>query len=327
MDPQSVRSDGVRERWPTSEAHPGCGAVSLRGARGQPRHHPGVSERADIAIGRCSGTRRRRRRLLIMVQNEKFRAAIDDGLAASGSPSLSGASTEDVVMALLSPVTIACANSPRTVVIPARGWSSATRGSSTGARASPRPGGWRHPSPTSCACSPTSMSTRRTALARVITAVIHVTMTATLHLDDTPEEVKAVVRSQLAAVLRRPHEPGAERGRLPAFPMLAEWTTSWDPASSPSWRVRSSRCWRSSPSSPSATADAASDPVAHGSVGGCGGVLLGDLDLHAHPDARVGRLPLPRTEPAAVRVRRRESAPPSPSRGATSPIPSCCRWR
>lgn len=209
MDPQSG-SVGRRERAMADKRKRILDAArSLFAERGVSRvTTQEVSERADIAIGTLFRYAATKAELLIMVQNEKFRAAIDDGLAASGSPSLSGASTEDVVMALLSPV-IDCVREQ-----PENGRQYLHELVFGDPREQHRSAGlaeaWRLEASIAdlLRMLPDVDDHAQTALARVITAVIHVTMTATLHLDDTPEEVKAVVRSQLAAVLRSPARTG-----------------------------------------------------------------------------------------------------------------------
>ncbi|MCJ1708855.1 TetR/AcrR family transcriptional regulator [Microbacterium sp. VKM Ac-2923] len=161
-----------------------------------------VSDRADVAIGTLFRYAATKAELLIMVQNEKFRAAIDEGLAASGSLSASDASTEDAVMALLSPV-IDCVreqpeNGRRYLHELVFGDPVEEHRSAGLAEA------WRFEAAIAdlLRTLPDVDQATRVTLARVITSIIHVTMTATLHLGDTPGEVTAIVRSQLAAVLR-----------------------------------------------------------------------------------------------------------------------------
>lgn len=172
-----------------------------------------VSDRADVAIGTLFRYAASKAELLVMVQNEKFRAAIDDGLAASGALSAADASAEDAIMALVSPVIDCVREQPengRLYLHELIAGEPADEHRSAGLAEA-----WRLEASvaellrTSSGVDPEA----RVALARVVTSIIHVTMTATLHLRDTPGEVKAVVRAQLAAILPTPPRAGSHTGR------------------------------------------------------------------------------------------------------------------
>jgi len=169
-----------------------------------------ISDRADVAIGTLFRYAASKAELLIMVQNEKFAAAVDDGLAESGVLSAGDAPVEDAVMALVSPVIDCVREHPENgrlylheVIFgdPAEehrkaGLAQAWRLEASIAELLRALPGLDQDAPTT--------------LARIITSILHITMTATLHLGDTPDEVKATVRSQLTALLRMPPRADAD---------------------------------------------------------------------------------------------------------------------
>ena len=63
-----------------------------------------VADRADVAVGTLFLYASTKAELLIMVQNEKFAAAIDDGLTAATAAEQAGATVREVVVALMHPV-------------------------------------------------------------------------------------------------------------------------------------------------------------------------------------------------------------------------------
>jgi AcrR family transcriptional regulator len=160
-----------------------------------------VSDRADVAIGTLFRYAATKAELLIMVQNEKFRAAIDEGLAASESLSGSDASAQDAVMALLSPVIECVREQPENgrQYLHELVFGDPTEQHRSAGLAE----AWRFEAAIAdiLRTLPDVDERTRATLARVVTSIVHVTMTATLHLRDTPGKIEAVVRSQLTAVL------------------------------------------------------------------------------------------------------------------------------
>lgn len=163
-----------------------------------------ISERADVASGTLFRYAASKAELLIMVQNEKFAAAIDAGLAAAAPGSAAGTPPVENLMALLDPVIDCVRDQPEngrlylhelTFGDPAEPH-----------RAAGLAEAWRLESAVagilgaSAGTAPGDQAT----LARVVTAVIHVTMTATLHLHDSRADVKRTIRAQVAAILPPP---------------------------------------------------------------------------------------------------------------------------
>lgn len=162
-----------------------------------------LADRAGVAIGTLYRYASTKAELLIMVQNEKFAAAIDDGLAAANAAVGQGGPIEGVV-ALVRPV-VACVREQiengRTYLHelvfgdPAEPYRSA--GLTLAA---------------SLEDGITGLLTRdayvdaadAATLARVITAIIHVSTTAAVYLHRSDEAVLADVRNQIRATLA-PH--------------------------------------------------------------------------------------------------------------------------
>ncbi|TQJ30338.1 TetR/AcrR family transcriptional regulator [Microbacterium sp. SLBN-146] len=163
-----------------------------------------VSDRADVAIGTLFRYAASKAELLIMVQNEKFRTAIDDGLVTSGALSARGASAEDAVMALLAPVIDCVREQPENGRLYLHELIFGDPGEEH--RSAGLAEAWRLEASIAelLRAVPDVDPDARATLARVITSIIHVTMTATLHLRDSPGDVKEVIRSQLAAILWMP---------------------------------------------------------------------------------------------------------------------------
>ncbi|MGA6222061.1 TetR/AcrR family transcriptional regulator [Streptomyces umbrinus] len=166
-----------------------------------------IAHRADVAIGTLYLYASTKAELLIMVQNEKFAAAIDDGLAAANAAVGQGGVLERVV-ALICPV-VACVREQiengRTYLHelvfgdPAEPY----RRAGLALAASLEDG-------------ITSLLTRddyvdaadAATLARVITAIIHISTTATVYLHRSDEAVLADIRDQIRATLA-PHHRAA----------------------------------------------------------------------------------------------------------------------
>jgi AcrR family transcriptional regulator len=165
-----------------------------------------VADRADVAIGTLYLYAATKAELLIMVQNQKFAAAIDTGLAAA-SVSATGGSLEGV-MALIRPV-VACVREQvengRTYLHelvfgdPAEpyrreGLALSNRLEDGIARVLTRHERIDGPD--------------ATTLARVITAIIHISTTATVYLHRTDDAVLSDIREQVRVTLSLPGDPG-----------------------------------------------------------------------------------------------------------------------
>lgn len=160
-----------------------------------------ISERADVASGTLFRYAATKAELLIMVQNEKFAAAIDGGLVASEALERTGAAPIETVLALLAPVIDCVREHPENGRIylhelvfgdPVEEHRSAGLAEA-----------WRLEASVAhlLRVLPRTDFEIQATLARVVTSIIHVTMTATLHLRDSPAAVRAVIRQQVAAIL------------------------------------------------------------------------------------------------------------------------------
>ena len=169
-----------------------------------------IADRADVAIGTLYLYASTKAELLIMVQNEKFAAAIDDGLAAANADV--GQGVLEGVVALIRPV-VACVREQiengRTYLHellfgdPAEPYRRA--GLAVAARL--EDGISRLLTRDECIDAADAV-----ALARVITAIIHISTTATVYLHRSNEAVLADIRDQIHATLA-PHQdrPGLLR--------------------------------------------------------------------------------------------------------------------
>jgi len=162
-----------------------------------------IASRADVAIGTLYLYASTKAELLIMVQSEKFAAAIDDGLDAANAAAGQGAF--EAVVALIRPV-VAClreqVENGRTYLHelvfgnPAEPYRRA--GLALAARL--EDGVARlltHGEFIDAADAAT--------LARVITAIIHISTTATVYLHRSDEAVLADIRDQIHATLAPHH--------------------------------------------------------------------------------------------------------------------------
>ncbi|KJL37148.1 TetR/AcrR family transcriptional regulator [Microbacterium azadirachtae] len=163
-----------------------------------------IADRADVAIGTLYLYASTKAELLILVQNEKFATAIDEGLRAAGAAVHAGGGAVASVLALVEPVVACLREQPENgraylqeivfgdPVGPhcRDGLALALRLESGIADILARDAG--------------NVPGEAAILARVITAVIHVSTTATLHLQDGLPEVLDDIRRQVGAVLRSP---------------------------------------------------------------------------------------------------------------------------
>jgi len=158
-----------------------------------------IADRADVAIGTLYRYASTKAELLIMVQNQKFATAIDDGLTAAAATAGHGPLEE--VLALIRPV-VACLREHvengrvylhelvfgnPTEPYRREGLTLATRleGAIT----------------TLLARDERINAGDAAALARVITAIIHISTTASIHLRRSDEAVLTDIREQIQATL------------------------------------------------------------------------------------------------------------------------------
>ena len=162
-----------------------------------------IAERADVAIGTLYLYASTKAELLILVQNQKFAAAIDDGLTAARAAASAGTPTVGTVLALVEPIVACIREHPengRTYLHELVFGDPAEPHRREGLTLSFRlEAGLTdilsndaeiHP----CDADP---------LARVVTSIIHVTTTASVYLRETPTEILDQIRRQVTAVL--PH--------------------------------------------------------------------------------------------------------------------------
>jgi len=163
-----------------------------------------IADRADVAIGTLYLYASTKAELLIMVQNQKFATAIDDGLAAASG--VSDGATLDSVLALIRPV-VTClrehVENGRTYLHelvfgdphePYRreGLALATRLENGIAFL--------------LADDPLITASDAATLARVITAIIHISTTATIYLRRSDDDVVADIREQVRATISPRHD-------------------------------------------------------------------------------------------------------------------------
>jgi len=165
-----------------------------------------IADRADVVIGTLYRYAATKAELPIMVQNEKFAAAIDDGLDAANAAAGQGAF--EAVVALIHPV-VACLREQiengRTYLHelvfgdPAEPYRRA--GLALAARLEDGVARLLIHGEYIDAADPAT-------LARVITAIIHISTTATVYLHRSDEAVLADIRDQIHATLA-PHHRAA----------------------------------------------------------------------------------------------------------------------
>jgi len=162
-----------------------------------------IADQADVAIGTLYRYASTKAELLIMVQNEKFAAAIDDGLAAASVAA--GQDVLEAVVALIGPV-VACV---REQIENGRTY---LHELVFGDPAEP----YRHAGLALAARLEddiTGLLTREehidaadaATLARVISAIIHISTTATVYLHRSDDAVLADIRDQIHATLAPHH--------------------------------------------------------------------------------------------------------------------------
>ena len=166
-----------------------------------------IADRADVAIGTLYLYAATKAELLIMVQNRKFGAAIDDGLAAARAPATDPLES---VLALITPVVACLREHPENgrtylheLVFGDPEEAHRREGLALSQRLEEGVGGVLR---SGSGIGLGDAATR----ARVISSVIHVSTTATLHLRDPLPTLLAHLRRQIAVVM-----PGRTEGARP----------------------------------------------------------------------------------------------------------------
>jgi len=160
-----------------------------------------IADRADVAIGTLYLYASTKAELLILVQNQKFATAIDEGIRAAGTAVRAGVSTVASVLALLEPVVACLREQPengRTYLHELVFGDPAEPHRRDGLTLSLR---LENALVSVLAHDPRIVPGEAGILARVITSIIHVTTTATLHLRDSLPEILDHIRPQVTAVL------------------------------------------------------------------------------------------------------------------------------
>ncbi|MDF9877693.1 TetR/AcrR family transcriptional regulator [Cellulosimicrobium cellulans] len=160
-----------------------------------------IADRADVAIGTLYLYASTKAELLILVQNQKFAAAIDDGIHAEGAAVRAGVGTVASVLALMEPVVACLREQPENgrtylheLVFGDPAGPHRRYGLTLSVRLENALVGILSPGPQTVAADAGT-------LARVIAAIIHVTTTATVHVHDSLPEILDHVRRQVTAVL------------------------------------------------------------------------------------------------------------------------------
>jgi AcrR family transcriptional regulator len=162
-----------------------------------------IADRADIAIGTLYLYAATKAELLIMVQNQKFSTAIDDGLASAADAN----GTLEDVLALIRPV-VACVRehveNGRTYLHELVFGDPAENHRREGLGLAAR---LEDGIATLLARDKRISAKDAATLARVITAIIHISTTATIYLRRSDEAVLANIREQIQATLAQRGSP------------------------------------------------------------------------------------------------------------------------
>lgn len=163
-----------------------------------------IADRADIAIGTLFRYASTKAELLIMVQNQKFATAIDDGLAAAAT---AGQGPLEEVLALFRPV-VACVRehveNGRTYLHELVFGDPAEPYRKQGLTLAGR----LEDGITTLLARDARVDTGEAAtVARVITAIMHISTTATAYLHRSEQEVLTDIREQVQAVLKFGSKP------------------------------------------------------------------------------------------------------------------------
>ncbi|GAA4489280.1 helix-turn-helix domain-containing protein [Microbacterium panaciterrae] len=173
-----------------------------------------IADRADVAIGTLYLYASTKAELLILVQNQKFADAIDDGLAAADAAARWGADTVGVVLAMIEPVVACIREQPengRTYLHELVFGDPAEPHRRDGLTLSLR---LEAGITDILAADPAIDDADAATLARVVTSIIHVTTAATVHLHENLPGILDQIRQQVTAVL--PHVQSRDDGGSPA---------------------------------------------------------------------------------------------------------------
>jgi len=159
-----------------------------------------IADRADVAVGTLFLYASTKAELLIMVQNEKFAAAIELGLTAEAVAERSGATREEGVLALIRPV-VTCIRDQlengRTYLHELIFGDPSEPHRREGLTLSAKLEGGI---PRTLTREEWMSTATAATLARVITAIIHVSTTATIHAHRTTTEVVDDIGAQIHAI-------------------------------------------------------------------------------------------------------------------------------
>lgn len=162
-----------------------------------------IADRADVAIGTLYLYASTKAELLILVQNQKFATAVDAGLTAADTAARAGATTIETVLGLVEPVVACIREQPENgrtylheLVFGDPSEPHRREGLALSARLEE---GLTGILADDAGIGPSDAY----ILARVIISIIHVTIIATLYLQETPTEILDQIRRQVTAVL--PH--------------------------------------------------------------------------------------------------------------------------
>ncbi|WP_113719554.1 TetR/AcrR family transcriptional regulator [Arthrobacter dokdonensis] len=163
-----------------------------------------IADRADVAIGTLYLYASTKAELLILVQNQKFATAIDDGLTAAYIAARAGAPTIGAVLGLVEPVVACIREQPengRTYLHELVSGDPSEPHRREGLALSAR---LEDGLAAILTDDPDIGPSDAYSLARVVTSIIHVTTIATVHLHETPAEILDQIRQQVTAVLPPP---------------------------------------------------------------------------------------------------------------------------
>ncbi|MCC4908809.1 TetR/AcrR family transcriptional regulator [Microbacterium sp. cx-59] len=159
-----------------------------------------IADRADVAIGTLYLYAVTKAELLILVQNQKFENAIDDGLAAARR--CPGDDTVGTVLALLEPVVGCIREHPengRTYLNELVFGDPTETHRRTGLAIAVQ----LEEGIAGILAGDVGITTPdAVTLARVITSIIHVTTTASVYLPRTPSEILEQIRRQISVIVR-----------------------------------------------------------------------------------------------------------------------------
>ncbi len=160
-----------------------------------------IAERADVAIGTLFLYASTKAELLILVQNQKFATAIDDGLRAAAAAVRAQIGTVASVFALVEPVVTCIREQPENgrtylheLVFGDPAEPNRREGLTLALRLEDGIAGI-------LAHDPAIAVADTVTLARVVTAIIHVTTTATVNLRDSLAEILDQIRRQVTVIL------------------------------------------------------------------------------------------------------------------------------